>query len=273
MRGTVAPFRVHGDPAVARFVVRPPIVLPFSVELGSTAAIKKFLRIFLWTAAILIVLVVGTVAFLLVRPTAINFSWLHERIDRQLTKALGREVSIVGDIVLVTGTSPSLQVEQLIIENPSGWGGGGDFAHLKQFRTQIDLRELLRKEIQIDDIVIDGVDLALAVDADGRGNWEGLFGNQVASDSADAGAASTEPAPAEEGGGEAGSGKTGDDEGEDGFKFAFAGLGLLSVTDLSITREELGEAPVELFRIDQLAGSAPESRRSRPERQGARVGL
>ena len=39
---------------------------------------------------------VAAVTFLLLRPTTINFGWLREPIDRQLTAVLGRDVSIDG---------------------------------------------------------------------------------------------------------------------------------------------------------------------------------
>ena len=184
---------------------------------------------------------VAAVIFLLVRPTAINFAWLHEPIDRQLTKLLGREVNIDGDIVLVTGTSPKIRVEKLSVDNPEGWEGGGRFAELEKFETQIGLPELFRKQIKIDDIEIRGIALNLEVDADGRGNWERP--SSVNPEQAEP-AGEPEEAPRAQD-------VTGEDPDEDAIEFL--GLGSIEISDISVTRQEADGETVPILVIDRMS--------------------
>jgi uncharacterized protein involved in outer membrane biogenesis len=192
---------------------------------------KKLLRITLKILSALILLLIIAVGFLLVRPTTINFAWLHEPIDRQLTGLLGHEVNINGDIVLVTGMSPKIRVENLSVENPKGWEGGGQFAELETFVTQISLHELINKQVKVDDIEIRGLALKLEVDADGRGNWQrhasGVLKDVV-------------------------------EENSDEAAVEFLGLGSIEISDISVTWLEAGKTVEKVLIIDRVSGSAPE---------------
>jgi len=219
----------------------------------SNGSIKKFLRTILKILAGLVLLLLAAVVFLLVRPTTIHFGGLRDPIERQLGKLLGREVSIGGDIMIVTGTSPKIRVEKLSVSNPDGWDGGGRLAELAKFETQIGLPELIRKKIDIDDIEVEGLTLALEIDAGGRGNWEGLIGSGSVDEVAAVDGAGTEPTPAKA---EPEPEKTADEDGDIAFKLT--GLGSLEISDLSVTRQEAGGELDQIIGIKQLTGSAPE---------------
>ena len=197
---------------------------------------KKLLRISLKILSALILLLITVIVFLLVRPTAINLAWLHEPIDRQLTGLLGHEVNINGDIVLLTGTAPKIRVEKISVENPKGWKGGGQFAELETFVTQISLHELIYKQVKIDDIEIRGLALKLEVDADGRGNWQ-----RPASETPNV-SLPTDVA----------------EENSDGGAVEFLGLGSIEISDISVTYLEAGKEVEKILIIDRVSGSAPE---------------
>lgn len=70
------------------------------------------------------------------------------------------------------------------------------FADLRQLGLSVRVLPLLRKEMQMSDIRVDGLNLTLQRDEKGRGNWEGV--GKPAQASSEAPTAATEPAPAQE---------------------------------------------------------------------------
>jgi uncharacterized protein involved in outer membrane biogenesis len=194
----------------------------------------KVIKFLLKAILLFILLLAAAIACLLAFDIPIPLTSLREDIDTQLTNALGREISIDGDIVLVSGTTPSLRVEKITIENPAHWNNNGRLAYLERFETTIGLSELLHQEIDIDDITIAGLALSLEENADGQGNWEGL-------------AAPKEPTPEPE---------NPDPDEQDGLKLSLTGLDFITVTDLSVTRKIAGAEVASMFRLNGLNGSA-----------------
>ncbi len=192
---------------------------------------RSILGFFLKAAIFLLLLLLLPIVFLLVRPTTFDLSRFAEKIDSQITEALGREVSIDGDILFVTGLVPSVRVEKITVDNPEGWGTEGHFAYLERFETSVDLAELFHQEVNIDDVQIDGLTLFLERNAENLGNWEGFAA--LRSDA--------EPEV--------------DDEIE-GLDLDFKELGGINIDNIRVNYRELGQPEKTILKLDHLEGAA-----------------
>lgn len=202
---------------------------------------SSLLRFFLKAAVVLILLVLLPVGFLILRPTAFDLSRFAGAIDSQVTEALGREVTFGGEIVFVTGFVPSVRIEDITVENPHDWKGGGRFAHLERFQTSVGLIELFHREVNIDDIRIEGLDISLERNEENIGNWEGLAEVEKRAESS-----SEEPfalLPVE------------DDERE-GLDLDFKELGGISIENITASYLDSEQPEKNLFKLERLEGSA-----------------
>ncbi len=133
-------------------------------------ALRKALR---WTvlsvggalgAAILIV-----AAFVIFR-IPIDLSGLRGTAERLASEATGRVVGIDGAITLRPAPWPTVRIEGVRMGNPRGWPEG-DFASLDSARAQVGILRLLKGEIRVGEIGIDGLRVRMDVNAEGEANW------------------------------------------------------------------------------------------------------
>lgn len=144
--------------------------------------------------------ILGLVVFgLLLIIVALGFVLTHffdpndykDEIQRLAREKAGVELTIDGDI----GWSlfPWLGLELHDTTVASARTPDQPLADLRMLGLSVRVMPLLRREIQMSDITVDGLDLTLRRDAEGRGNWEGI-GEPLPADSPQA---SAEPAPAQ----------------------------------------------------------------------------
>ncbi|MCF6314038.1 MAG: AsmA family protein, partial [Verrucomicrobiales bacterium] len=172
------------------------------------------------------------VTFLLLRPTAFDLGRYSVGIERQVSVALGREVSIEGEVVLLTGLTPAIRIEKITLHNPVGWASEGDFAYLQRFETSIGLLEWFDGEINIDDVRVTGLKLYLERDAEGLGNWEGFA--QIH---------------------HGGEGRSEEVAGE-GINLEFKELGGIDVRGLKVSYQDPAQEQKVILVLDQLNGAA-----------------
>ncbi len=94
-----------------------------------------------------------------------------DRISAAVQQSTGRELSLPGELKLSLFPWIALETGQAALGNPPGFGDE-PFLTLQRARLSVKLLPLLRKELQVGRIEIDGLDLRLRQDAQGRGNWE-----------------------------------------------------------------------------------------------------
>jgi len=100
----------------------------------------------------------------------IRLDFLRPSIEKGVSEALDRPVTIEGVIELVPSLRPTVTVRDLVIDNPPDWQEH-PFLNVALARTQIDLPDILAREISIDEITAEGFELHLVSDAQGRNNW------------------------------------------------------------------------------------------------------
>jgi AsmA protein len=102
----------------------------------------------------------------------------RDRIAAAVKSSTGRELTLTGDIKLSVFPWIALEAGPASLGNPAGFGPE-PFATLERVKLRVRLLPLLRKQIQAGRVEIDGLDLRLAQNAEGKGNWED-FGETTA---------------------------------------------------------------------------------------------
>jgi AsmA protein len=124
-------------------------------------------------AAVLILALVGAAALL----WRFDPNDYKSYVEEWAQASTGRELTIAEDLEL--GFLPSIAIETggVTIGNAAGFEGT-PFATVAHAAVRIKLLPLLRREIEIGRIVLDGLELNFARDAQGRGNWEDLLARE-----------------------------------------------------------------------------------------------
>ncbi len=94
-----------------------------------------------------------------------------DRIAAAVKQSTGRSLSLPGELKLSVFPWIKLQTGEASLGNQAGFGDE-PFMTLKRASLSVKLLPLLRKQLEVGRIEIDGLDLALRQDAAGKGNWE-----------------------------------------------------------------------------------------------------
>ena len=131
---------------------------------------RPYRRLILLSAAVvgaILLLVVGAVLALVLFVDADQF---RPRIERVAGTALGRAVSL-GRLEWDPGWRIALASSGGSVANAPGFAGA-DLARWRRIEFGLALRPLLRREAQVDRLVVEGLMLDLQRNADGSANWE-----------------------------------------------------------------------------------------------------
>jgi AsmA protein len=105
-----------------------------------------------------------------------------DRIARAVKSSTGRELNLSGQIRLSVFPWIALELGPATLGNPPGFSTE-PFAAVQHVALRVKMLPLLRKELEIGHIEIDGLDLRLLKNAAGRGNWEDVNSQNTAPDS------------------------------------------------------------------------------------------
>ena len=122
---------------------------------------------------VIVIVLVLAVAALAAIPFVVDPNDYKDEIATQVEKATGRQLSIQGDIGLSVFPWVALELGQLSLSNASGFQADS-FAQVNSAQIRIKLLPLLKKELEMDTIVLDGLVLNLETDKDGNTNWQDL---------------------------------------------------------------------------------------------------
>ena len=133
---------------------------------------KRLLKLIVWLVGGVVSLLVVAVV---VVPLLFDPNDHKQRIAEQIEQHTGLPVRIDGDIKLTV--FPWLGVELGRVELGQAPGFTGDaFARTASMQVRVKLLPLLSKQIEMDTVTIAGLELHLARNAEGHGNWEPLLG-------------------------------------------------------------------------------------------------
>jgi AsmA protein len=132
---------------------------------------NRSMRILKLVAIVLGGLVAVLVIVLLAVRAFVNPNDYKDRIARVIKNSTGRELALPGDIRLSVFPWIALELGPASLGNPPGFGEE-PFAAVKHAALRVRLLPLLRKQLEIGRVEVDGLDLRLRKNASGRGNWQ-----------------------------------------------------------------------------------------------------
>ena len=171
----------------------------------------KLIRIILWLVGLLAALIV--IAAVVV-PLVVDPNDYKADIAAAVENQTGRKLTMEGDIGLSVFPWLALQIGPTQLANAQGFSGR-PFAAVREISIRIKLLPLLRREVEMDTVVLDGLQLSLEKHRDGGTNWEDL---------AKPAAETPEPAP-----------ETG---GDTGVALAGLAIGGVNLTDAAVIYDD-----------------------------------
>ena len=94
----------------------------------------------------------------------------RELIAGQISKVVGRQLSLDGELELNLASTTSLLVSDITLAN-ADWASDPVMLKVQRIEAAIELLPLLQGDIRIPRIHINGVEVSLETDASGNGNW------------------------------------------------------------------------------------------------------
>jgi AsmA protein len=129
-------------------------------------------------------IIVLIVAGLLAVWWLVNPNDYKGRIAEAVKESTGRELVLKGDIKLSVFPWIALELGPASLGNPPGFGEEA-FLAFNRASVRVKLFPLLAKRLEMDRVVIDGLDLRLRKNSEGTGNWENFGQTKKPAASAD----------------------------------------------------------------------------------------
>ncbi len=111
---------------------------------------------------------------------------LKAAIADEVHKQTGRELKIEGALDYSIFPWLAIDVSDLSLGNAPGFGDEPQ-AKIGNARAGVALMPLLRKQISIDEVMLDGLQLALTVNEQGQNNWDDLASGETPAETGDTG--------------------------------------------------------------------------------------
>jgi hypothetical protein len=102
-----------------------------------------------------------------VGPRLVGEARLRAQVERRLTAALGRPVTVRGPVRVTTGVAIDVDVSGVTIQG---------LAEIQRVRASVTAASLVSGPLAIGVVRLDAPTIHLAVDPNGRGSWQGLGG-------------------------------------------------------------------------------------------------
>ncbi len=123
---------------------------------------------------LLVALVILIAAATLILPRLIDPGMVRDRIGALVKDKTGRELVIAGDIGWSVFPWLGVEIADVRLANAAGFGTQ-PFAEIAAVQARVKLLPLLRKEVEMSTVVLDGLAIHLARAKDGRSNWDDLI--------------------------------------------------------------------------------------------------
>ena len=135
------------------------------------------------TAKILSILVGAVIAFIVLALLAVRLfvdpNAYKPRIAAGVKNGTGRELVLQGDIKLSVFPWIALELGPASLGNPPAFPDQ-PFVSFQHASVRVKLLPLLSKRLEVGRVELDGLDLKLLKNAEGKGNWEGFGGSKEA---------------------------------------------------------------------------------------------
>jgi len=133
--------------------------------------LKRTLKII---GIILAALVALVLVAAIVVPLLVDLNDYKPQITRVVKQQTGRELSLEGDIGLSLFPWIGVELGKTRLSNAPGFGKQ-PMVEVEKVAVKVELLPLLRQQVLVDTVVLDGLKLNLARDRKGRSNWDDLI--------------------------------------------------------------------------------------------------
>jgi len=106
-------------------------------------------------------------------PQVVDVQKYKPQVEKMASEAIGRPLILGGEIKLSLFPWVGVSLADVQLGNPPGFTSK-NMLTVKSFEVSVKLLPLLRKDIQVKKLLLDGANLSLKKLQDGRGNWEGI---------------------------------------------------------------------------------------------------
>jgi len=131
----------------------------------------KLLKIIVAVFGFAVVLMVAAAIML---PMFVNPNDFKGEIIGQVEKTTGRKLDLAGDIGLTVFPWLGLKLGATTLGNAPGFGEQ-PFLRSERVQVRVKLLPLLQKQVEMDTIALEGLELNLARDKSGKSNWDDLL--------------------------------------------------------------------------------------------------
>ncbi|OGT89555.1 MAG: hypothetical protein A2286_02850 [Gammaproteobacteria bacterium RIFOXYA12_FULL_61_12] len=135
---------------------------------------KTFFKILLYLVLLLVVVALAL-------PLVVDPNDFKGQITEQVEKRTGRSFVIGGDIKLSVFPWLGVELNQARLGNAPGFGDE-PMVQVEQAGVRVKLIPLLQKKLEVDTVVLYGLQANLVKAKEGRANWDGMDGKEPASD-------------------------------------------------------------------------------------------
>jgi AsmA protein len=131
----------------------------------------RIVKILFISLLVIVILLVAGVASL---PFLVDPNDHKDKIAAVVKKQTGRDLSINDTIKLSVFPWLALELGEVRLSNAAGFEQA-DFLKVGQIKASLKIKPLLHKKIEMQTIYLQGAEIYLSRDKDGRGNWEDLM--------------------------------------------------------------------------------------------------
>lgn len=96
--------------------------------------------------------------------------WLHGAVERAVSKALGRNLTIAGNVDVSLGRTATVVAEDVRLAN-APWGSEPYMVRAGRVRLSVDVASLMSGPVRVRDVEVERVRIVFETDAAGRWNW------------------------------------------------------------------------------------------------------
>ena len=129
---------------------------------------------------IIITLVILVIIAAVVLPLVVDPNDYKDSIENKIQQQIGRQAHLDGEIQWSVFPWVALTFNDVSIDNEKGFKGES-LANIQQLSARVKLLPLLRKNIEVGHIVIDGAEINLQIAKNGNSNWQKIL-TQLKSD-------------------------------------------------------------------------------------------
>ncbi len=124
------------------------------------------------------VLLVLIIAAMIVLPMVVDPNDYKAEISEAVESGTGRTLSIAGDLELSVFPWLGIEIGQTSLSNAKGFSAQ-PFAQVEEVQVRVKLLPLLSRQLVMDTVVLEGLQVSLETDKSGKTNWQDLSGEKT----------------------------------------------------------------------------------------------